>query len=300
MITKFKKYGIASMLVLATIISCTTNPITGRKSVNIIPSSQLTASSFQGYKETLAKSKLSNNKYQVDMIKRVGQRIQKSVEKYYADKGLSKHLQGFQWEYNLIEENTVNAWCMPGGKVAFYTGILPICKDEQGIAVVMGHEIAHAVANHSGERATSSVAQQVGMSVASSWVSENPSAFNQILLQAAGVGTQLGILKFSRKHESESDHMGLIFMAMAGYDPAEAPKFWERMQAAGGQAPPEFLSTHPSSSRRVSDLNKWLNEAQPYYNSSAKAPNAKASVNGGASKSTQNNTRPAPPRRGGR
>lgn len=252
-------------LVAIFIFSCNTNPITGRKGLSLIPSSQLTSNSFSAYKETLSKSKLSTNQKDVEMVKRVGQRIQKAVEKYYAEKGLSSKLTGFEWEYNLIEENTVNAWCMPGGKVAFYTGILPVCKTETGVAVVMGHEIAHAVANHSGERASNQVVAQVGLAGLSSWVSNNPSSFKQILLQAAGVSSQLGMLKFSRSHESESDHMGLIFMAMAGYNPAEAPKFWERMQAAGGQAPPEFLSTHPSSSRRVKDLNGWLPEAMKYY-----------------------------------
>lgn len=250
-------------LFLAT--SCTTNPITGRSQINLIPSSQLMASSFQGYKETLNKSKLSTDQVQVNRIKTIGKRIQKSVEKYYADNNMSDKLAGFEWEFNLIDDPTVNAWCMPGGKVAFYTGILPICKSDEGIAVVMGHEIAHAVANHSGERASTGLIKEFGMGLAGAAVENNPTMTNQILLQAAGAGSELGLLKFSRQHESESDHMGLIFMAMAGYNPHEAPKFWERMAAAGGQAPPEFLSTHPSSSTRVKQLNKWMSEALQYY-----------------------------------
>lgn len=245
--------------------SCTTNPITGRSQINIISNSQLMASSFQGYKETLNKSKLSTDQVQVNRIKTIGKRIQKAVEKYYADNNMSDKLAGFEWEFNLIDDPTINAWCMPGGKVAFYTGILPICKSDEGIAVVMGHEIAHAVANHSGERATTGLIKEFGMGLAGAAVENNPTMTNQILLQAAGAGSELQILKFSREHESESDHMGLIFMAMAGYNPNEAPKFWERMAAAGGQAPPEFLSTHPSSSTRVKQLNKWMSEALQYY-----------------------------------
>lgn len=245
--------------------SCTTNPITGRNQFDIISSSQLMTSSFQGYKETLSKSKLSTNQTQVQRIKKIGKRIQTAVEKYYADKNMSDKLAGFEWEFNLIEDPTVNAWCMPGGKVAFYTGILPICKSDEGIAVVMGHEIAHAVANHSGERASTGLIKEFGMGLAGAAVQNNPTTTNQIILQASGALTDLGILKFSRTHESESDHMGLIFMAMAGYNPKEAPKFWERMASAGGQAPPEFLSTHPSSSTRVKQLNNWMSEALQYY-----------------------------------
>lgn len=255
--------GIALALSLTT--SCNTNPITGRKQLSIISSSQLMASSFQGYQETLNKSKLSTNTAEVNRIKRIGKRIQTAVEKYYADKGLSNQLAGFEWEFNLIDEPTVNAWCMPGGKVAFYTGILPVCKTDDGIAVVMGHEVAHAVANHSAERASQGLVKEFGLGLAGAAVQNNPTTTNQILLQASGAATQLGMLSFSRKHESESDHMGLIFMAMAGYNPQEAPKFWERMAAAGGQAPPEFLSTHPSSSTRVKQLNGWMSEALQYY-----------------------------------
>jgi predicted Zn-dependent protease len=176
-------------------------------------------------------------------------------------------LNGFAWEFNLIEDpKTVNAWCMPGGKVAFYTAILPICKDEAGVAVVMGHEVAHAIANHGRERMSQGIAANFGLSTLGTALGQNPTLTNDLLMQAVGMGTQIGMLKFSRTHESEADEMGLIFMAMAGYDPQEAPKFWERMSAgAGGQKPPEWLSTHPSDETRISNLNKWMPKALKYY-----------------------------------
>jgi predicted Zn-dependent protease len=223
--------------------------------------------SFQSYTEVLKESKLSNNTEQAAMIERVGKRIQTAVEKYMTDNGAASQLNGFNWEFKLIEDdNTVNAWCMPGGKVAFYTGILPICKDEAGVAVVMGHEVAHAIANHGGERMSQGMVAQLGMSSLSVALGQNPKMTNQLLLQSIGMGAQIGMLSFSRQHESEADKIGLIFSSMAGYDPREAPTFWERMKAAsGGQAPPEFLSTHPSNDRRISDLRAQLPEALKIY-----------------------------------
>jgi len=223
--------------------------------------------SSQQYQEVIKTGPLSTNQEQTALIRTVGMRIQKAVEKYMADKGASDQLQGFNWEFNLIQDDkTVNAWCMPGGKVAFYTAILPICKDEQGIAVVMGHEVAHAVANHGRERMSQGLLAEFGMSTLGSAMGQNPTVTNQIFMQAIGMGTNVGMLKFSRAHESEADHMGLIFMAMAGYDPASAPKFWERMAAlSGGQQPPEFLSTHPSNETRIKDLEALIPEAMTYY-----------------------------------
>lgn len=181
-------------------------------------------------------------------------------------KGLSSELAGFEWEFNLIEDpKTVNAWCMPGGKVAFYTGIMPICKDETGVAVVMGHEVAHAIANHGRERMSQQLLAQYGLTTLGAFIGANPSAGQELLMQAVGAGTNLGMLRFSRDHESEADHIGLIFMTIAGYDPNEAPKFWERMtEMSGGQEPPEFISTHPSHSTRIADLKGWIPEAMSY------------------------------------
>lgn len=256
------------LLVIAFVFSCQTVPVTGRSQLLLIPNSELLPMSFQNYTQVLGESKLSNNREQVAMIKRVGKRIQIAVEKYMTDIGAANQLQGFNWEFNLIEnDEMVNAWCMPGGKVAFYTGILPICKDETGVAVVMGHEVAHAIANHGGERMSQGMVAQLGLSSLQVAMGQNPKLTNQLLMQAVGAGTQIGMLSFSRQHESEADKIGLIFSSMAGYDPREAPVFWERMKAAsGGQAPPEFLSTHPSNDRRITDLNAQMPEAIRIYN----------------------------------
>lgn len=222
--------------------------------------------SFEQYQVVLSESELSSNPVEVDMIKRVGERIQKAAEEYYAEHKIEDKLAGYEWEYNLIVDDQVNAWCMPGGKVAFYTGILPVCEDETGIAVVMGHEVAHALANHGGERMSQGMIAQMGLGTLAAAMGENPSLTRQLLLQSIGMGTQLGVLKFSRDNESEADHIGLILMAKAGYDPRAATSFWERMSAlSGGQAPPEFLSTHPASETRVKDLEALMPEALKYY-----------------------------------
>jgi len=247
---------------------CSSVPVTGRKQLSIVSASEMNSLGATSYKETLSSSKLSTNATQTAMIKRVGERISKAVEQYMAEKNMSSVVSGFQWEFNLIDDpNTVNAWCMPGGKVAFYTGILPVCQDEAGIAVVMGHEIAHAIANHSGERMSQELMVQLGGTALSTALQQKTEQTQQLALTVFGVGTQLGaILPYSRLHESEADKMGLIFMAMAGYDPNEAPKFWERMKAAsGGSAPPQFLSTHPSDTKRITDLQAAMPEAMKYY-----------------------------------
>ena len=246
--------------------SCATVPVTGRRQLSLVPNSEILPLSYDQYQQVLKENKLSDNKEWSAMIKNVGRKIQGAVEQYMKQKGLSDQLDGYAWEFNLIESETVNAWCMPGGKVAFYTGIMPICKDEKGVAVVMGHEIAHAIANHGRERMSEGLVAQLGLSSLSAALGQNPTMTQQLLLQSVGVGTQLGMLAFSRTHESEADQIGLIFMAMAGYDPHEAPKFWERMEAqSSGQRPPEFLSTHPHPDTRIADLKKQIPEAMKYY-----------------------------------
>lgn len=252
-------------LVLLTIVACSTVAITGRKQFNIVSNSELIPMSFSQYDEVLKGSQLSKDANKVAQIERVGKRIQKAVEAYMAQNNLSSELNGFEWEFKLIEDENINAWCMPGGKVAFYTGILPICEDDAGVAVVMGHEIAHAIANHGAERMSQGMASELGMGALSIALQEKPEATQALLMQSIGMGTQLGMLKFSRVHESEADKMGLIFMAMAGYDPHEAPDFWKRMSNASGGAPPEFLSTHPHPNTRIKDLNAAIPEAMKYY-----------------------------------
>lgn len=249
------------------VFSCATVPVTGRRQMSLISNAEIIQMSSDQYQQVLRENKLSNNQEQVAMVKRVGNNIKNAVEQYMASKGASSELAGFNWEFNLIQDDqTVNAWCMPGGKVAFYTAIMPICKDEAGVAVVMGHEVAHAIANHGRERMSQGILAEFGLGTLGAAMGQNPTATQNIFMQAVGVGTNVGMLKFSRNHESEADHIGLIFMAMAGYNPGEAPKFWERMSSIGGGGqPPEFLSTHPSHETRIKDLEAWIPEAMQYY-----------------------------------
>ena len=262
----FKKV-IILFVTAAVSYACAKVPITGRSQLSLISNAEIIPMAEQQYREVIAKGPLSTDQQQTALVRNVGVKIQKAVEQFMAEKGLSSELAGFKWEFNLIEDpKTVNAWCMPGGKVAFYSAILPICQNESGVAVVMGHEVAHAIANHGRERMSQGLAQQMGISTLGAAMGQNPGLTSQIFMQAVGVGSQVGMLKFSRTHESEADKIGLIFMAIAGYDPQEAPKFWERMSAGSkGSAPPEWLSTHPSDDTRIADLNKAMPEALKYY-----------------------------------
>ena len=246
---------------------CSSVPVTGRKQLSFVPAPQMNSLAATTYTETLASNKLSTNVEQTAMIQRVGGRISNAVDQYIAENNMSSSVSGFQWEFNLIDDPQVNAWCMPGGKVAFYTGILPICQNESGIAVVMGHEIAHAVANHSGERMSQQLMVQMGGMALTTALQQKSELTQQIALTVFNVGSQVGaILPYSRLHEFEADKLGVIFMAMAGYDPNEAPMFWERMQALSeGTAPPQFLSTHPSDDKRISELKAAIPEAMKYY-----------------------------------
>ncbi len=248
-------------------ISCATVPITGRKQLSLIPNNEILPLSFSSYQDVLKQSKLSTNQEQIQMVKKVGTRIQKAVENYMAQNKLSDELNGYSWEFNLIEDKTVNAWCLPGGKVAVYSGILPVCEGENGLAVVLGHEIAHAVANHGRERMSQGLLQQVGGVALSVALKDEPEKTQAIFYNAYALGSTYGaILPYSRLHESEADKLGLVFMAMAGYNPNEAPKFWERMsKVTAGQEPPEFLSTHPSNERRIQDIKDYIPTAMKYY-----------------------------------
>jgi len=251
---------------------CKTVPITGRSQFNVVGNDKIFPMSFEQYEQVKKEGDIITGTDEARMVKRVGLRIQKAVEQYFQEQGQSSYLTDYQWEYNLIKDDKmVNAWCMPGGKVAFYTGIMPICKDEEGVAVVMGHEIAHAIANHGSERISNQYAAQTGLGIASILLTGGgaPTISSEMILQGAGAATSLGILAFSRKHESEADKLGLYFMAMAGYDPQVAPSFWERMSSqSGGEAPPEFMSTHPSHDTRITDLNQNMPKALEYYRAS--------------------------------
>ena len=195
----------------------------------------------------------------------VGMRISQAVEKYLKDNGLSKKIEGYKWEFNVVDSKEVNAWCMPGGKVVVYTGILPLTKDDAGLAVVMGHEIAHAIADHGNERMSQELTIQaagIGLDI---YMQQKPQQTRDIFMTSYGVGSQLGLLAYSRTHELEADKLGLVFMAMAGYDPQRAVSFWQEMSKMGGNKPPEFMSTHPSDQHRIAQIQSFLPEAEKYY-----------------------------------
>lgn len=258
----FTTLALAGLLIIG---SCTSVPLTGRRQLSLMPAAQMQAMSYAQYSETLKGAKLSQDAENTAMVKRLGSRIQKAVEEYMTAKGLGGQLAGYQWEFNLVEDAQVNAWCMPGGKVVVYTGILPVAGSEEGLAAVMGHEIAHAIARHGDERMSQSMLQEFGGLALSTYLQDRPTETQQLWMTAYGVGSTLGVmLPYSRTHESEADHMGLIFMAKAGYNPEAAVSFWERMAAKGG-ATPEFLSTHPSDARRVADLKRLMPEALKQY-----------------------------------
>lgn len=263
----FASSVVVSLLLAALVLSCSTVPLTGRKQLSLIPNSDMMAMSYQQYGDFLKTNKVSANQAQTQLVKKVGVRIQKAVEEYFVQKNLSDRLQGYQWEFNLVESEEVNAWCMPGGKVVVYSGLLPVTQTEAGLAVVLGHEIAHAVAEHGGERMSQELLAQLGGMALGAALDKEPGKTKQLWMSVFGVGAQLGaLLPFSRTHESEADRLGLVFMAMAGYQPNEALVFWQRMaQAKAGQEPPEFLSTHPSDQTRIDDIRKQIPEAMQYY-----------------------------------
>lgn len=257
------------ILILALLVwgSCSKVPVTGRRQFNVVGTDQIASMVDSQYRETLQTSTiLPDSDPRTQQVRSCGRRIAQAVEKFLNENGMQDRVKEFAWEFNVADDPTVNAWCMPGGKVLFYTGILPLTQDENGMAVVMGHEVAHAVARHGNERMSQGIlAQGAGMTL-DILTSQNPGLARNLLMQSVGIGSQLGMLAYSRSHETEADKMGLIFMSMAGYDPRTAPGFWERMSAgSNGQAPPELLSTHPSDERRISDLNAYMPEALKYY-----------------------------------
>lgn len=252
---------------LAMLAACTTVPITGRRQLSLVSDSEINSLATTQYRQVIAKGPLSTNATQTALVRRVGQRIQQAVETYFRQQNATNQLAGYQWEFNVIQDDKQqNAWCMPGGKVAVYTGILPITQDETGLAVVMGHEIAHAVAKHGSERLSQGLLQQAGGTALSVALANNAPATQELALQAFGVGSQVGLLRYGRNQETEADHLGLIFMAMAGYNPDGAVTFWQRMDAREkGAAPPEFLSTHPSNGTRIANIQRELPAARKYY-----------------------------------
>ncbi len=261
---------ISSLFLLsAFFVSCSKNPLSGKNQLTLLPESELQTMATGEYQKFLSTNKVvavSNNR-DAEMVKRVGERIVRAVETYYADKGMSDKLNGFKWETNLVEDKAVNAWCMPGGKIVVYTGILPITQNEAALAAVMGHEVSHALLQHGNQRMSQGLLQQLGGVALQVALANKPAETQNLFLGAYGIGTTVGVmLPFSRKHELEADRYGLIWTAMAGYNPQEAIGLWERMEkASNGQTPPEFLSTHPSEGRRIEQLKQYMPEALQYY-----------------------------------
>jgi len=247
--------------------SCALVPLTGRSQLSLVSDADMISTSFVQYDQFLRENKLSTNASQKNLVAGVGRRIQNAVTTYFVRHDLSRELDGFAWEFNLIESQEVNAWCMPGGKVVVYSGMMPVARDEAGLAVVMGHEIAHAVAKHSNERMSQALVAQLGGQTLAAALQQKPRETQQLWMTVFGVGVQLGaILPYSRLQESEADRLGLIFMAMAGYDPYRSIEFWEHLSQNAGAKPPEFLSTHPSDETRIRNIKAVIPEAMKYYN----------------------------------
>lgn len=265
MIQKWNYIGVFLALWLA-FMACSRVPVTHRKQMKLLPETMLQDMSLTEYRKVISAGPLSKNSTEVNRIRNIGNKLATAIESYMRSHKAADRLKGIKWEYNLIEKNEANAWCMPGGKVAFYTGLLPLCQDEFGIATVMGHEIAHAIARHGNERMSQQILVQSGQMGLALALSSKPRETQHAFLMAYGLGAEIGFsLPYSRLHETEADQMGLIFMAMAGFDPARALDFWKRMSQAGGQKIPTFLSTHPSDETRIKNLRAFLPQAMKFY-----------------------------------
>jgi len=259
-----KRNILLGLALVGLMVSCAKNPFTGKQSLNFVSNSELFPSSFQQYGTFLKDNKVVSGTADAKRVETVGMKIRDAAQRYLAANGQPDYLNDYRWEYKLVDNKEVNAWCMPGGKIVVYTGILPITKDDAGLATVMGHEVSHALANHGAQRMSAAQLQQLG-AVGVAVATGKQSAENQKIWQEAyGIGSQVGVmLPFSRSHESEADKIGLILMAIAGYNPDTAVGFWERMSASSnGQAPPQFLSTHPSDANRIAYLKSLIPQAK--------------------------------------
>jgi predicted Zn-dependent protease len=249
-------------------MACSTVPITERKQVNLLPESQMMAMSLTEYRNFLSQNPpVPASNSDAVMVKNIGSRISSAVERYMKQNGQANRLEGYKWEFNLVNSKEINAWCMPGGKVVVYSGLLPVTQDETTLAFVMGHEIGHAVARHGNERMSQMLIVQTGGLALDVALSQKPEQTRNLFMSAYGLGTNLGVLlPYSRTHESEADKLGMVFMAMAGYNPSNAYQVWDRMSAAsGGGKPPEILSTHPSDATRKKNMKDFLPQAMKYY-----------------------------------
>ncbi|MFP4668429.1 MAG: M48 family metallopeptidase [Desulfosalsimonas sp.] len=261
------KWTLVIFVICLLAAACATVPVTGRRQLSLIPGDTILSMSYQQYDEFLKEHELSDDQEAARMVNQVGKDIADAVETYLKRRGMERQLQNYDWEFNLVEDEAVNAWCMPGGKVVVYTGIMPVAKNKNGLAVVMGHEIAHALANHGNERMSQGLLVQFGAVALSEAMEQKPDATRQLWMTAYGAGAQVGmLLPYSRIQEKEADRLGLIFMAMAGYDPREAVGFWQQMaEKKDGKSPPEFLSTHPADDKRIAGIKQVLPEAMRYY-----------------------------------
>ena len=279
-------------LAAALLVSCGTTktvPITGRQQSLMVSDGDVLSLSNQQYQEFMKTAKLSTNAENTAMVKRVGQNLATAVTNYMNANGMGADLQNFNWTFNLVENKEANAWCMPGGLICVYEGILPLTQDEPSLAIVLGHEIAHAVARHSAEQMSTQIKQQYGMQIGAAVLGGIGvgSSTSSIIQAIAAQGFNFKNLSYSRNHESEADHMGLIFAAMAGYDPQVAVAFWQRMAAASNNNKSEFLSDHPSDATRIKQIQGWMPEALQYYKPAASATTTKTSTKSTSSKSTK-------------
>jgi predicted Zn-dependent protease len=254
------------MITVFLLAACSLVPLTGRRQLSLVSDTEMLSMSYAQYDQFQKENRMSASAGATNEVKRVGRNIQKAVTTYFARNKMSQELDGYAWEFNLVENKEANAWCMPGGKVMVYSGILPLAQNEAGLAVVMGHEIAHAVAKHSNERMSQALVANLGGQMLAQAIKQKPQQTQQIWMGLFGVGVQVGaVLPYNRLQEGEADRLGLIFMAMAGYDPHTAIAFWQRMSQKGGARPPEFLSTHPSDKKRMAKIIAAMPEAMKYY-----------------------------------
>jgi len=255
------------LLLLVSITECSKVPLTNRRQLNFLPESQVLSLANDQYNQFIKENTVVTGTDKAKWVEEVGINVSKAVEKYFNEQGNKKALKGYNWSFKLVQDENINAFCMPGGKIVVFTGLFKVVSSKDELAVVIGHEVAHAVAKHGDERMSQGLAAQFGGVALATALREKPALTQQLFMTSYGLGTQVGVLlPYSRLQETEADKLGLIFMAMAGYNPQVAPVFWEKMdQASNGQSPPELLATHPNPQKRITDIKAFMPEALKYY-----------------------------------